>query len=82
MQNHIREITKDIGREKLADLIIDLARNAGTGANRVRFKTEDVLSAAADGSQLFLGRIIHAKLKGQPDMALNESSLSAAAIAN
>jgi len=59
------------GREKLTALVIDLARTAGTGTSRIRFKTEDMLSTAADGSQLFLGRIIHAKLTGQPDMALN-----------
>ncbi|MDM8543273.1 DUF1638 domain-containing protein [Desulfococcaceae bacterium HSG9] len=70
------------GREKLAALVIELARTAGTGANRVRFKTEDILSSSADGSQLFLGRVIHATLTGQPDMILNESSVSVAEIAN
>ncbi|MBW2411641.1 MAG: hypothetical protein JRF72_17735, partial [Deltaproteobacteria bacterium] len=57
-------------------------RSAGTSARAVELKTEDKLSRAADGNQIFMGRTIYAKLTGRPDMVANHRPSEIAAAAN
>jgi N-methylhydantoinase A/oxoprolinase/acetone carboxylase beta subunit len=69
-------------REQLACMVRDLARVAGTSSRVVELKTEDQIPTAADGKQIFIGRIIHAKLTGQPDIVTGDNHYRMAAAAN
>ena len=69
-------------REQLARMVRDLARAAGTSSRVVELKTEDQIPTAADGKQIFIGRIIHAKLTGQPDIVTGDNHYRMAAAAN
>jgi hypothetical protein len=55
---------------------------AGTSSRAEESKIEDKTSAAADGTQVFLGRISHAKLTGQPDVVVKANQYRMAAAAN
>jgi hypothetical protein len=48
----------------------------------VELKTEDKLSKAADGNQIFMGRTIYAKLAGRPDMIIKNQTSNIATVAN
>ncbi|MEJ2101968.1 MAG: hypothetical protein P8X68_18635 [Desulfobacterales bacterium] len=54
----------------------------GTSSRAVEFKIEDKSPAAADGTQVFLGRISPAKLTGQPDVVVKANQYRMAAVAN
>ena len=69
-------------REKLARMVRDLAWAAGTSSRVVELKTEDQIPTTANGKQIFMGRIIHAKLTGQPDIVAGENHYRLAAAAN
>ena len=69
-------------RSELCKTVRDLARSAGTSARAVELKTEDKLSRAADGNQIFMGRTIYAKLTGRPDMVMQNQPSKLAAVAN
>jgi len=69
-------------RTELCSTVRDLARAAGTSVQAVELKTEDKLSKAADGNQIFLGRTIYAKLAGRPDMIIKNRTSDMAAVAN
>jgi hypothetical protein len=69
-------------RTELCSTVRDLARAAGTSVQAVELKTEDKLSKAADGNQIFLGRTIYAKLSGRPDMVIKSQAHNLAAVAN
>jgi N-methylhydantoinase A/oxoprolinase/acetone carboxylase beta subunit len=69
-------------REELARMVRDLAWAAGTSSRVVELKTEDQIPTAADGKQIFMGRIIHAKLTGQPDIVTGDNHYRMAAAAN
>jgi hypothetical protein len=69
-------------REELARMVRDLAWAAGTSSRVVELKTEDQIPTTADGKQIFMGRIIHAKLTGQPDIVAGENHYRLAAAAN
>ncbi len=69
-------------REQLARMVRNPARAAGTSSRVVELKTEDQIPTAADGKQIFMGRIIHAKLTGQPDIVTGDNNYWMAAAAN
>jgi hypothetical protein len=69
-------------REELARMVRDLAWAAGTSSRVVELKTEDQIPTTADGKQIFMGRIIHAKLTGQPDIVAGDNHYRLAAAAN
>jgi N-methylhydantoinase A/oxoprolinase/acetone carboxylase beta subunit len=69
-------------REELARMVRDLAWAAGTSSRAVELKTEDQIPTTADGKQIFMGRIIHAKLTGQPDIVAGDNHHRLAAVAN
>jgi N-methylhydantoinase A/oxoprolinase/acetone carboxylase beta subunit len=69
-------------REELARMVRNLAWDAGTSSRVVELKTEDQIPTTADGRQIFMGRIIHAKLTGRPDMVTGDHNYRLAAVAN
>ncbi|MGD9325152.1 MAG: DUF1638 domain-containing protein [Desulfobacterales bacterium] len=69
-------------REELAQMVRNLAGAAGTSSRVVELRTEDQIPTTADGKQIFMGRIIHAKLSGQPDRVAGDHSYRLAAVAN
>jgi N-methylhydantoinase A/oxoprolinase/acetone carboxylase beta subunit len=69
-------------RDELARMVRDLARAAGTSSRVVELETEDKISTTADGMQIFMGRIIRAKLTGRPDIVVKENHYRMAAAAN
>ena len=69
-------------RSELCSTVRNLARAAGTSVQAVELKTEDKLSKAADGNQIFLGRTIYAKLAGRPDMVVKHQPPEILAVAN
>ena len=60
-------------RQQLGCMVRDLARAAGTSARVAELKTEDKILTSAGGMKIFMGRTIHAKLTGQPDMVLKDN---------
>jgi N-methylhydantoinase A/oxoprolinase/acetone carboxylase beta subunit len=71
-----------VARSELCKTVRNLARAAGTSAQAVELRTEDKLSRAADGNQIFMGRTIYAKLTGRPDMVVQHQPSKIAAVAN
>jgi N-methylhydantoinase A/oxoprolinase/acetone carboxylase beta subunit len=69
-------------REELTRLVRSIARDAGTSCRAVELRIEDRVPTTADGMQVFMGRIIHAKLVGQPDIVAVNNRCSIAAAAN
>ena len=69
-------------REELARMVRNLAWAAGTSSRVVELRTEDQIPTTADGRQIFMGRIIHAKLTGRPDMVAGDHNYRLAAVAN
>ena len=69
-------------REELARMVRNLAWAAGTSSRVVELKIEDQIPTTADGKQIFMGRIIHAKLTGRPDMVAGDHNYRLAAVAN
>jgi N-methylhydantoinase A/oxoprolinase/acetone carboxylase beta subunit len=69
-------------REELAQMVRNLAGAAGTSSRVVELRTEDQIPTTADGKQIFMGRIIHAKLSGQPDRVAGDHSYRLTAVAN
>ena len=55
--------------DALAALVRDLARESGSGEQRVRIDTNDRVSKSAEGGEIFLERVIRATLNGLPDLA-------------
>jgi hypothetical protein len=69
-------------RTELSRRVRDLARAAGTSSRLVELTTQDKIATSADGSQIFMGRTINAKLTGQPDMVVQENQYRMQATAN
>jgi N-methylhydantoinase A/oxoprolinase/acetone carboxylase beta subunit len=69
-------------REELARMVRNLAEAAGTSSRVVELRTEDQIPTTADGRQIFMGRIIRAKITGQPDMVAGDHDYRLAAVAN
>ena len=49
--------------------IIEMARTAGTSETETELLSEDRITTTADGSELFLERVLTAKITGPPDLA-------------
>ncbi|MGD2186305.1 MAG: hydantoinase/oxoprolinase family protein, partial [Desulfobacterales bacterium] len=60
-------------RDELGHMVRVLARAAGTSSRLIELKTEDKISSSANGMQIFMGRTIHAKLTGQPDIVVTDT---------
>jgi len=71
-----------VARRELTLMVRDLARAAGTSSRAIELKIEDKIASAADGTQIFMGRIIHAKLIGHPDIVLKGNHSKIAAVAD
>jgi hypothetical protein len=69
-------------REELSRMVRNLAEAAGTSSRVVELRTEDQIPTTADGRQIFMGRIIRAKITGQPDMVAGDHDYRLAAVAN
>jgi N-methylhydantoinase A/oxoprolinase/acetone carboxylase beta subunit len=69
-------------REELARMVRNLAWAAGTSTRVVELETEDQIPTTANGKEIFMGRIIHAKLTGQPDIVAGDHHYRLAAAAN
>jgi N-methylhydantoinase A/oxoprolinase/acetone carboxylase beta subunit len=76
------EEADSFAREEVARLVRDLAWAAGTSSRVVELKTEDQIPTTADGKEIFMGRIIRAKLTGQPDIVAGNDHQRLAAAAN
>jgi hypothetical protein len=76
------EDADNFARTELCGKVRGLAKVAGTNAQVVELKTEDNLSRAADGNQIFMGRTIHAKLIGRPAIFKKNHPFKIAAVAN
>ena len=55
--------------EALLEEITGLARSAGTSETEAEIQNEDRITKTADGSELFLERVLTAKITGPPDLA-------------
>jgi N-methylhydantoinase A/oxoprolinase/acetone carboxylase beta subunit len=69
-------------RIELSRMVRTLAHSAGTSSRLVELTTQDKIATSADGSQIFMGRTINAKLTGQPDMVVEQKNSAFAAAAN
>jgi len=69
-------------RDELGRMVRVLARAAGTSSRVVVLRTEDKISTSANGMQIFMGRSIHAKLTGQPDIVVKNNQYRMKADAN
>jgi len=54
---------------QLREIVRDLGRQAGTGQSKVEIRINDRIAPLKDGQQLFLERIVEARLTGRPDLA-------------
>jgi putative heme iron utilization protein len=57
-------------RDKLAQAVRHAARAAGSAETRVDIESRDRIGAAVDGTEIFLERILTARLVGRPDVSL------------
>ena len=76
------EDADDYGRKELTRIVRSIARSAGTSTRLVNLKTEDKILTTADGTQIFMGRTIHAKLTGPPDVVVKDNYYKMAAAAS
>ncbi len=61
------EAADDFARDELARVVTEEARKAGTSAEEVAFIIEDRILTEDDGSKVFKGRTVRARLAGAPD---------------
>ncbi len=54
--------------DHLTRTVRQLARSAGTSREHVDLRVDDKIVAAADGTEVFLERILHAEITGPPDL--------------
>jgi N-methylhydantoinase A/oxoprolinase/acetone carboxylase beta subunit len=54
-------------RKELERSVRERARRAGTSQTRVQTRTRDRITPAADGSEVFIERVVSARLSGAPD---------------
>ncbi|MGD9261159.1 MAG: hydantoinase/oxoprolinase, partial [Desulfobacterales bacterium] len=60
-------------RNELIHMVRSLARAAGTSSRAIKLKTQDKIATSTDGTQIFIGRTIRAKLTGRPDIVVKEN---------
>jgi len=61
------EQANDWAIKELGERILEMGRSAGTSMQEVEMEIDDSISKTADGTPLFLGRTIVARLTGRPD---------------
>lgn len=69
-------------RDALVEMVRDLALASGTSSRKVELTTKDKVTTTAYDKQIFIGRTIHAKLIGRPDIVLNDNQPLKTAAAN
>ena len=57
------------GVEELTRIVRAMARDAGTSQTRVEVAVKDKIGESTEGASIFVGRILEARLSGQPDLA-------------
>ena len=62
--------------EQLKTIVREGAKAAGTSQTRVEITVRDRIAPAADGTLLFIGRVLEAHLTGRPDLTRFVSSPS------
>ena len=55
--------------EELQRVVRDMARRAGTSETAVEITLRDKVADVSDGGRIFVGRTLHARLTGRPDLA-------------
>jgi N-methylhydantoinase A/oxoprolinase/acetone carboxylase beta subunit len=60
--------------EHLKGIVQEMARKAGTSQTEIEIIVDDKIGTLADGSGVFLGRTLEARLSGQPDIARLKAS--------
>lgn len=60
----------EFAREHLVQMVRSNAVEAGTSCKKITLETQDKMPVIASGDAVFMGRTIHATLKGRPDMVL------------
>ena len=68
--------------EQLKTIVREGAKAAGTSQTRVEITVRDRIAPAADGTLLFIGRVLEAHLTGRPDLTRFVSSPSSACAPN
>ncbi len=66
------ESAQEYAIEQLHKIVEDLARKAGTSEQSVEIIADDNIGSIADGSGIFLGRTLEARVSGRPDLVLLE----------
>ena len=59
--------------EALGQRILKMGRSAGTSMKEIEMEIDDSISSTADGTPIFLGRTIVARLSGRPDLVTESS---------
>ena len=62
------EEANDWAIEELGQRILKMGRSAGTSMKAIEMEIDDSISSTADGTPLFLGRTIVARVSGRPDL--------------
>lgn len=68
------EQANDWANKELEQRILVMGRSAGTSAQKVEMEVVDSVCNTADGTPLFLGRTIIARLSGRPDLVTATST--------
>ncbi len=66
----------DFSEKELRRKVILQGRIAGTSQSEIEIKTNDRIVHAADGSRLFLGRTLTARIEGRPDLVTSDKVVS------
>jgi hypothetical protein len=62
-------------RQALVEMVRSHGRAAGTSAGQVKLHTQDRIPTTADGRQIFIERLIQARLRGKPDRVFEAKDL-------
>ena len=66
------ESAQEYAIEQLKGIVQEMAKKAGTSQTSIEFVVDDDIGSVADGSGIFLGRTLEARVSGQPDLVLLE----------
>jgi len=58
--------------EQLRGIVQEMAKKAGTSQTSIEIVVDDDIGSVSDGSGIFLGRTLEARVSGQPDLVLLE----------
>ena len=66
------ETAQEYAIEQLRGIVREMANKAGTSQTSIEIVVDDDIGSVADGSGIFLGRTLEARVSGQPDLVLLE----------